>query len=125
MEKTHEASKHFSKLLKINQDEKLIIFDDWKSVGFSILKEYPNNIPFISPKTSKGINDAVALIRVAFSSDPERKTDNGFPLHIDISKASKYLLEKNQFDYNFDDENSPTKESLKVSKATRRPTSLE
>lgn len=39
--------------------------------------------------------------------------------------VSLYLLDGNHFDYNFDDPDSPTKESLEISKKSISPAELE
>lgn len=96
------------------------------SIGFSIKRRYPNDCRYRPPVTRDGEPDTVALIRVLYLS-PDRHSEvkrlDKVPLIIDISAHSMYLFKHR--DYNFEDPDCPTQESLMISKKTPAPISLE
>lgn len=66
-------------------------------VGLSILRDYPDNIKFISATNKLGEKDSVALIKVGYFSVDNEQNAN---LHVSITKASRFLL-KGNWDFNF------------------------
>jgi len=96
------------------------------SIGFSIKKPYPDDCRFRPPATREGKPDTVALIRALYLS-PDRHSEvekrDKVPLILDISAHSKYLFRHH--DYNFDDSDCPTQESLLISKKTPAPINLQ
>lgn len=91
-------------------------------VGLSILRDYPDNIKFISATNKLGEKDSVALIKVGYFSVDNEQNAN---LHVSITKASRFLL-KGNWDFNFskDNKESPTRESLEISKRSKQPIDL-
>lgn len=105
--------------------EKITPLNDRK-VGFSFQRKYPDNIRYYPPKTIKGKDDTVALIHVVYEHPDEVKKqsvqDSRIPFIIRVTAYSRYTAE--HFDYNFDDVNCPTKESVERSKLTPKPIDL-
>lgn len=119
-----ELSIQFARFFKANQETKdeVIPWDEGSSVGFSVLRNYPPKGKFIPAKTENGKDDSVALIRVGYYPNGNETVPN----IVIASKGSRYLLgDVGKFDYNFDDKDSPTKESLQQSKDSRQPVELE
>lgn len=105
--------------------EDFIPFDRDK-YGFSVKRPYPKKIAFKSPTTKNGDPDTVALIRLLYKhpdfsdASPDQ---NRVPIILDIGAHSKYLF--GHFDYDFADNNCPTEESIRQSKATPKPITLD
>jgi len=96
------------------------------NVGFSVKREYPINIRYTPPKTKDGKPDTVALIFVFYGYGvnlAKKEQQNKIPLFLSITTYSRYL--SNHFDYDFNEENCPTKDSLQESKSTPKPIGLE
>lgn len=95
-------------------------------VGFSIKKNYPDNIRYKPAMGQKDKQpDNIAAIWVVYM--PPKIDSNGtskVPIRLRISTMSQYRTK--HWDYNFDDieGNSPTKESLDASLATPQPIEL-
>lgn len=106
--------------------EKIVQLGDRK-VGFSIQRKYPKDIRYFPPKLKGGEDDAVAIIHVVYEHPEEaiKNTEQGsrIPLIIRVGKYSRYTA--THFDYNFDDDNCPTKESIERSKLTPSPIDLD
>lgn len=104
---------------------KPVILSDRK-IGFSIKRNYPEDIRYKPPKNKKNEDDTVALIHVVYAHPSEFKGSfdpKKVPIILRIGPHSLYL--SNHFDYNFDDENSPTEKSLTESKSTPKPIALD
>lgn len=121
-----------------NVEEFLNLFDIDKSIytkpvilsdiriGFSIQRNYPEDIRYKPPQNKENKDDTVALIHVVYTHPSEFKGNFDFkkvPIIIRIGPHSRYL--SNHFDYNFDDDNSPTEQSLTESKSTPKPIALD
>lgn len=87
-------------------------------VGFSIQKKYPSNIKFKPALTKNNEHDSVAVIWVVFDKDIHKELSKR-PLRIRVAMLSKYRSK--HFDYDFDDEECPTLESLEESKKSKQP----
>jgi len=97
-----------------------IILHDVRA-GFSVKRNYPNNIRFSPPKTRTGEDDVVAIFHVV--CEETDKSENRIPIYIRTQTFSKYRA--NHFDYNYDDVDCPTEASLINSKKTPEPISIE
>lgn len=87
--------------------------------GFSVQRDYPLDIDFSPAKTKSGKFDEVCLIHVWIPND---QSDSSNKIYIRISLFSKWI--STYPNYNFEDENCPTHESLMRSKEGNRPRSL-
>lgn len=116
-------SKTFFNDLGLNsKDGEFIPWRDGTSVGFSILKRYPLEGSFIPVKNRDGTtDDSVVLIKIWYLL----RDDVGdlVNLGVSVNKVSKYLF--NHFVYNFEDKNSPDKESVRISESSIQPHDLE
>jgi len=112
----------FLTLFSDKPDKNIIPWIGGKAIGLSIIKNYPKNGPFYPAIKKSGQDDSVALIKVGYN--PEIVDNNEVLLMIYIQKVSLYLL-NDKWDYNFNDPDSPTKESLEVSKLSKQPVDLE
>jgi hypothetical protein len=95
-------------------------------VGFSVKREYPAGIRYIPPKNRNKASDSVALFHVLYAHPDYSKSNKDrvkIPIYIFVSTYSRYLA--NHDDYYYDDDNSPTKESLGISKSSPKPIDLE
>jgi hypothetical protein len=91
------------------------------SVGFSIQRNYPVGIRF-KPAIGRQGDDDVAVIWIVY--EPHKRATNAdlIPLRLRIATMSKYRAA--HWDYNFEDENCPTEDSVLLSKSTPRPLEL-
>jgi hypothetical protein len=97
-----------------------------EEIGFSIKKKYPTDIRFKPTLKQNGEPDDIMVIWLVFHLHKSLKTGSNskkYPIYIKINKYSLYRTK--YFDYNFDDEESPTEVSLSVSKNTPQPLELE
>lgn len=94
-------------------------------VGFSVQRKYSDDLLYIPLKNRLGEDDTAALIHVVYAhpSEEDEFDSHKVPLFIRIATHSKYLA--NHIDYDFRDENSPTKESVERTKATPTPVGLD
>lgn len=92
-------------------------------VGFSIQIGYPGNIRFKPAKTSSGEDDTVAVIWVVYEDSRETDGRSYIPLRLRISTLSKYR-QKHLFDYDVNDPDRPTAESMRLSKLSPQPIEL-
>lgn len=98
-------------------------WDNKDNVGISVLKPYPNNTSFVPVKSQNGQIDSVCLIRIGYyHKDKTFSKYTKAPLHLTISKVSRYILKHHW--YNYSDDNSPTEEAVKISESSRRPADL-
>ncbi|MEK6742421.1 MAG: hypothetical protein AABZ15_02365 [Nitrospirota bacterium] len=94
--------------------------------GFSVQRRYPESIRYRPPKLKNGIDDTVTLTHVIYEHPAEDKahiaSQSRIPLVVRIVRFSRYT--STHFDYNFSDDNCPTKESVERSKLTPPPIEL-
>lgn len=90
-------------------------------MGFSIKRKYPENIKYKPPLKQNGDPDAIAVLWVILT-DERNKSDN---LIVNIRIATYHLWLANHFDYNDDNPESPTKESVEFSNKTPHPLALQ
>lgn len=98
-----------------------------EKVGFSVQRAYPSDLRYKPPLTKKGKPDTVALIYVIYGNLNGSTTDahdlQHFPITIRIVKHNKYISQ--HYDYNFEDEECPTEESIRQSKTLPQPIGLD
>lgn len=101
--------------------EQLTPFDS--GVGFSVQRPYPQTSRFKPPLKKDGSPDTVALIGVVYEpKDRDPKSPELVPIRAKISVYSRYIA--HHWDYDFDDDECPTQESVAASKRTPRPIDL-
>ena len=93
------------------------------TIGFSVQKEYPDNIRYKPAKTISGIVDNVAVIWVVYEAIRKAQDGDRVPIRFRIGTLSKYRAK--HWDYNFDDAECPTEESIKASLSTPQPMQLD
>jgi hypothetical protein len=94
------------------------------AIGFSVQRPYPPSSAFKPPMKRDGTPDTVALVKLVYTpqrSDPA--TPARVPISASASVFSRYIYR--HFDYNFQDSECPTEESIRDSKKSRRPIDLE
>ncbi len=111
----------FVSLYKARIAEEIIIWEGNDYIGFSILRNYPENTKFHPVKYPDGKHDTTALIKIGYATNNIHT--NTLPLRVSISKASRYIFEKHFF--NFSDENCPNEKEVDISKKSPQPTDLE
>jgi hypothetical protein len=90
-----------------------------RQAGFTIKRKYPSNIKYTPPVTKTNEFDVVSIIRVVYVNPLENKEkidSHKVPIFLLISSFSKYLSK--HMDYNFDDDECPTEESIRNSERT-------
>ena len=94
-----------------------------KDIGFSVQRSYPESSKFSPPVKPDGTPDSYALIRVRYGPiQPNTETPHRVPISANVGVFSRYI--SNHMDYNFEDENCPTEESILASKRSIRPLDL-
>jgi len=95
-------------------------------VGFAILKKYPSKILFIPSKNNSSGDDNLVLIKVFLIK--EKAAGNVVPVGVSASNVSFYKLENpniwREEQYDWQDQNAPTKESIEKSKQSTMPIDL-
>ena len=96
-----------------------------KKIGFSIQRKYPDTIHYKPPLTKDAEIDVVALIQVLYEYAESKDciSSKRVPIFLWIGAYSRYL--STHFDYDFNDKNCPTRESVEESKKTPKPISLD
>ena len=99
-------------------------FSDRKA-GFSVKREYPKNLRYKPPVTQSGIPVTAALIGVVYAhpddtGEPIEGTK--VPIYITVDLFNKYLSDHHE--YNYEDPNCPTEDSVKKSNITPKPASM-
>lgn len=94
-----------------------------RDIGFSVKRDYPENIKYYPPRTRDGKNDTVCLIYIVYEPSKRKGDGSRTPLIIKATKFSQYLSK--HIDYDFTDKNCPTEESVENSKKTPEPLSLD
>jgi hypothetical protein len=88
-------------------------------IGFSVKVNYPKQIKYFPLRTKNGGIDEVCLIHLIFKKDG-KFSYFGNPLIVKCHKISKYLSKEGHLDFNFDDEDCPTRESIDASRKTAK-----
>ena len=134
MEERHfNSAEEFLEIFELGEEDNHyydpIIFSDAKA-GFSIKRNYPKNIRYKPPLNRTGEPDSVAMFWINYTHpDDVRKlakhegTSRGVPTVARIKKLNKYL--QNHFDYDNDNDESPTSEQVEASNRTPQPIGLE
>lgn len=105
--------------------ENYLPFPD-RIAGFSIEREYPKNLRYIPLKTQNGKAVTVALYHVVYGHPEDTKqpiNDAKVPIYISVDLFNKYRATHHEYD--FDDPDCPTKESIKLSESSPKPAPLE
>ena len=124
MSNISQATEEFAKDFKKEPNDEVVLWSGDNGVGFTVLRKYPDNIPFIPARNKDGEVDSVCMIKLGFPIRQETINEKEVALFISISKQSRYLL-NGHWNYDFDDEEAPTKDSLEESKKSRQPVDLE
>ncbi|MCW7483281.1 hypothetical protein [Leptospira kanakyensis] len=111
----------------INQTSKTTTYYDpilFKSgeFGFSVKREYEENIRFKPTKNQNNKNDDVCLLKIALNDWDNAENDKYIYFHASASKFSKYISKKPFYDFN--DKECPLPESIKNSNSTPQPQDL-
>lgn len=112
-------SEMFKEQLDDSDYEEFSLLRDSK--GFSVQRDYPDNVAFKSAIDTKGNSDTVALVHFVLLA--ENQKDNLIPVLLSARKYSRYL--SNHYDFDFNDPESPTESSVLRSKKTKQPIDLE
>lgn len=100
-----------------------IVLQD-EEIGFSIKKKYPDGLRFKPAIKPNGEPDELMVIWIVYDLPKQKQqTKREIPVFIKIKKYSLYRTK--YFDYDFNDPQSPTKESLHRSKKTPQPLEIE
>jgi len=86
-------------------------------IAIYILTEYPESLMFVPAVTKSGSPDSQVLIQVVYHGG--EAGDGKVPISANVHLSNRYMY--NHLDYNFDDENCPTEESVKASKKSVQP----
>jgi len=92
-------------------------------IGFSVQRPYPQDCRYKPPRLKDGTPDSVALIAIRY--EPERrepKNPNVIPITVRVGAYSRYMA--GHMDYQFDDPECPTEDSILVSNKTPKPVTL-
>lgn len=94
-------------------------------IGFSVRREYPQSLRYIPPKTREGTSDVAAIIYVVYEkpSNSEKEKPKKVKIFLSITPFSKYL--SHHWDYDYNDAECPTEDSVQKSKTTPKPIALE
>lgn len=97
-----------------------------RKVGFSVKREYPNNIRYKPPHTQSGIPVTVALIGVVYAHPDdtgEPITGTKVPITLTVDLFNNYLSH-HHYEYDYGDPDCPTEDSVKESEQTPKPASM-
>jgi hypothetical protein len=94
-------------------------------IGFSVQRDYPRNIMYDLPKTSSGKPDVRVIIYVVCEKPPDSDKDKPkkAKLFMRVIPFSRYL--SSHWDYNYNDLECPTEDSVQRSKTTPKPIAIE
>lgn len=109
----------------IRDYERITALNDRK-VGFSVQRKYPEDLLYVPLKKRNGEDDTFALIHVVYAHPTEQQDEydsHKVPLIVRVTTHSRYL--SNHIDFDFDDSESPTRESTERTKATPTPVPLD
>lgn len=119
--KHFENTDEFLAVFKLNEDSRYERATNLlnEKIGFSVQRTYPPEFRYKPPKLKNGEPDTVALIYVSYDyprTNVENEGSQLVPVAFRIVKHSRYIAQ--HFDYNFEDEDCPTEESVLGSKVT-------
>lgn len=115
------SSKDFMNIFNLSKDpcyENSVEFP--KEIGFSVQREYPKTSKFSPPVKEDGKPDTYALIRIKYNVNEQK--NNCVPISANVFIYGRYI--STHHDYNFDDPECPTEESVLASKRTPQPIEL-
>jgi hypothetical protein len=92
-------------------------------MGFSVQRNYPENIRFRPASNILGEVDSVAVIWAVCEEGLADAAKNLIPVRFRISLMSKYRSK--YWDYNYDDKNCPTKDSVVASANSPKPLDMD
>jgi hypothetical protein len=98
-----------------------VVLKDTK-VGFSIQKDYPDDIGYKPARTKDNQADNVAVIWVVYENRAQESQQNLIPIRLRIATMSKYRA--NHWDYEWSEDDCPTPESVKASLSSPQPLEL-
>lgn len=123
-----ETTEQYQEAFNLNQNDDFydpVSLQDRK-VGFSIKRKYPDNIRYKSAIYENGEHDNVATLWVTYTHPEEsRKNSSINKVPIGVRVANMSLYRSKHFDYDYDDQASPTEDSVKKSLSTPKPIELE
>jgi hypothetical protein len=128
MTKPFETTEEFSSLFELKshpQYREPIVLDDRK-VGFSIKRDYPDNIRYKPAINRNNTPDNIATIWVIYTHPQEANGDmdlKKIPIIVRVCNMSLYRVK--HFDYDFSDPDCPTEDSVERSRTTPKPIDLE
>lgn len=95
-------------------------------IGFTVERNYPENIAFKPSLTKDGNVDDVSIIFVRYNNFDTcaKSLDSYMPISIEIYKKSNYLVKRSQSSYDYENNDCPTKESIKISQKSPQPINL-
>jgi len=124
MSEIFTTCEQFIRVFKIpehSEYERLTPFNH--GIGFSIQRPYSPTSRFKPPIKKDGSPDTVALIGVVYEpQDRDLKRPTLIPIRAKVSLYSRYIAQN--WDYDFNDNDCPTQESVAASKRTPRPVDL-
>ena len=94
-----------------------------KKIGFSVQRQYPEKSKFKPPTKKDGSPDTYAIIGISY--EPNRMASakqNLVPISAKVSAFSRFSSK--DWDYDFDNEDCPTEDSVIASKKTPKPVDL-
>ena len=96
-------------------------------IGFFVERNYPENIAFKPSLTKDGNVDDISIIYVKYKNFDTcaKSLDNYMPISIAIYKISNYLTKRSQSSYDYENNDCPTKESVKISQESPQPINLD
>lgn len=97
-----------------------------RRVAFSVKRKYPPGLRYRPPVKPNGEPDSVAALWVVYlhpSETAEPIALTRVPIRLRIATMSLYLA--NHYDYDENDDNAPTRDSLRMSARTPKPIELE
>jgi len=118
------SAEQLKEVFQLSEDSEYEKFTPFtKEIGFSVQRPYPESSKFSPPVKRDGTPDSYALIRVRYGlSEKNANTPHRVPISANIGVFSRYL--SNNFDYDFEDDDCPTEESVLSSKRSTRPLDL-
>lgn len=97
-----------------------------RKVGFSVKRKYPVDINYKPTRLSSGEPNDVAVFWITYlhPSEARRVVDpNRVPIALRVASFNLYVAE--HWDYDFEDPESPTRESVEANKASIKPLELD
>lgn len=122
-----ESAAQLKTLFKI--DEISDVYKDYqpysdRKAGFSVKRDYPTDFRYKPPTTINGTAVTFALIGIVYhhpDDTGEQIIGTKVPIHISIDLYNNYLSTHREYD--FEDPNCPTEESVRKSNLTPKPAS--